>query len=81
MARDHRNRRRHDAIFHQPGRRPQAGPHGRHAANYGYCVFGEVTEGLDVAEKISHSPTTDLGGDLIQSPNPPVVIKAIRVVR
>ena len=50
-------------------------------ANYGYCVFGEVTEGLDVAEKISQSPTTDKGGDLAQTPNPPVVIKAVRVVR
>jgi cyclophilin family peptidyl-prolyl cis-trans isomerase len=49
--------------------------------NYGYCVFGEVTEGLDVAEKISQSPTTDQGGDLAQTPNPPVVIKSIRVVR
>ena len=28
-------------------------------ANYGYCVFGEVTEGLDVAEKISQSPSTN----------------------
>jgi peptidyl-prolyl cis-trans isomerase A (cyclophilin A) len=48
---------------------------------YGYCVFGEVTEGLDVAEKISQSPTTDQGGDLAQTPNPPVIIKSIRVVR
>jgi cyclophilin family peptidyl-prolyl cis-trans isomerase len=50
-------------------------------ANYGYCVFGEVTDGLDVAEKISQSPTTDQGGDLTQTPNPPVVIKSVRVVR
>jgi cyclophilin family peptidyl-prolyl cis-trans isomerase len=49
--------------------------------NYGYCVFGEVTEGLDVVEKISQSPTKDQGGDLAQTPNPPVVIKSIRVVR
>jgi cyclophilin family peptidyl-prolyl cis-trans isomerase len=50
-------------------------------ANYGYCVFGEVTEGLDVAEKISRSPTTDQGDDLVQTPNPPVIIKSVRVVR
>jgi peptidyl-prolyl cis-trans isomerase A (cyclophilin A) len=49
------------------------------AADYGYCVFGEVTDGLDVAEKISQSPTTDQGGDLVQTPNPPVVIKSIRI--
>jgi peptidyl-prolyl cis-trans isomerase A (cyclophilin A)/peptidyl-prolyl cis-trans isomerase B (cyclophilin B) len=48
---------------------------------YGYCVFGEVKEGLDVAEKISRSPTADHGGDLAQTPDPPVVIKAVRVVR
>jgi peptidyl-prolyl cis-trans isomerase A (cyclophilin A) len=48
---------------------------------YGYCVFGEVTEGLDVADKISQSPTADQGGDLAQTPNPPVIIKSIRVVR
>jgi peptidyl-prolyl cis-trans isomerase A (cyclophilin A) len=60
---------------------PQRDHTGDTPANYGYCVFGEVTEGLDVAEKISQSPTTDKGGDLAQSPNPPVVIKSIRVVR
>jgi cyclophilin family peptidyl-prolyl cis-trans isomerase len=50
------------------------------AADYGYCVFGEVTEGLDVAEKISQSPTADQGGDLVQTPDPAVVIESIRVV-
>jgi cyclophilin family peptidyl-prolyl cis-trans isomerase len=54
---------------------------GETAATYGYCVFGEVTEGLDVAEKISKSPTTDQGGDLVQTPDPPVIIKSIRVVQ
>jgi cyclophilin family peptidyl-prolyl cis-trans isomerase len=60
---------------------PQRDHTGDTPANYGYCVFGEVTAGLDVAEKISQSPTTDKGGDLAQTPNPPVVIKSIRVVR
>ncbi len=60
---------------------PQRDHTGDTPANYGYCVFGEVTEGLDVAEKISQSPTTDQGGDLAQTPNPPVVIKSIHVVR
>ena len=49
--------------------------------NYGYCVFGEITEGLDVADKISQSPTADQGGDLAQTPDPPVVIKSVRLVR
>ena len=51
------------------------------ADTYGYCVFGEVIEGLDVAEKISQAPTTDQGSDLAQTPDPPVVIKSVRVVR
>jgi cyclophilin family peptidyl-prolyl cis-trans isomerase len=48
---------------------------------YGYCVFGNVVDGLDVAEAISHAPTRDGGGDLTQTPDPPVVIKSIRVVQ
>jgi len=50
-------------------------------AQYGYCVFGEVTDGLDIAERISQSPTTNLGGDLLQTPDPPVVVTSIRLVR
>ena len=60
---------------------PQRDHTGDTPVNYGYCVFGEVTEGLDIAEKISQSPTTDQGGDLAQTPNPPVVITSVRVVR
>jgi cyclophilin family peptidyl-prolyl cis-trans isomerase len=60
---------------------PQRDHTGDTADNYGYCVFGEVTEGLDVAEKIAKSPTTDQGGDLVQTPDPPVVVKSIRVIR
>jgi cyclophilin family peptidyl-prolyl cis-trans isomerase len=60
-------------------------PHRDHlgdtAEQYGYCVFGEVIEGLDVAEKISQSSTTNLGGDLIQMPEPSEVINSVRVVR
>jgi cyclophilin family peptidyl-prolyl cis-trans isomerase len=59
---------------------PQRDHTGDTADKYGYCVFGEVTEGLDVAEKISRSPATNHGGDLAQTPDPPVVIKSVRVV-
>lgn len=48
--------------------------------NYGYCVFGEVIDGLDVAEEISRLPTSDRGGDLTQTPTPPVVVRSIAVV-
>ena len=60
---------------------PQRDHSGDGPDQYGYCVFGEVTEGLDVAEKISQAPTVDHGGDLVQTPDPPVVIKSVRVVQ
>jgi cyclophilin family peptidyl-prolyl cis-trans isomerase len=59
---------------------PQRDYQGDTADKYGYCVFGEVTDGFDVAQRISESPTTNLGGDLLQTPKPPVVVKAIRVI-
>jgi peptidyl-prolyl cis-trans isomerase B (cyclophilin B) len=51
------------------------------ADEYGYCVFGKVVDGLDVADSISRAPTRDGGGDLAQTPDPPVVVKSIRVVQ
>jgi cyclophilin family peptidyl-prolyl cis-trans isomerase len=54
---------------------------GDEAEEYGYCVFGEVVDGLDVADQISRSPTNDQGGDLAQTPVPPVIIKAITRVK
>jgi cyclophilin family peptidyl-prolyl cis-trans isomerase len=60
---------------------PQRDHAGDNADQYGYCVFGEVTEGLEVANKISQSPTANQGGDLAQTPEPAVVIKSVRVVR
>ena len=60
---------------------PQRDHAGDNADQYGYCVFGEVTEGLEVAEKISQSRTANQGGDLAQTPEPPVVIKSVRLVR
>lgn len=60
---------------------PQRDHSGDTPDQYGYCVFGRVTEGLEVADKISKAPTADQGGDLAQSPDPAVIIKAVRVVR
>ena len=60
---------------------PQRDHSGDTAEQYGYCVFGEVTDGLDIADKISQSPTANQGGDLAQTPDPAVVIKSVRVVR
>lgn len=47
---------------------------------FGYCVFGEVVDGLDVAEQIGRAATSDHGGDLSQTPEPPVVVRSISVV-
>ncbi len=60
---------------------PQRDYRGDTAEEYGYCVFGEVIEGLDVADRVSRAPTTDLGGDLLQTPDRPIVVNSIRVVR
>jgi cyclophilin family peptidyl-prolyl cis-trans isomerase len=60
---------------------PHRDHQGETADTYGYCVFGEVIEGLDVADRIANSPATDLGGDLIQTPDPPVLITTVRIVR
>jgi cyclophilin family peptidyl-prolyl cis-trans isomerase len=65
---------------------PQRDHQGDSADQYGYCVFGDVTDGLDVADKIAASPTASVGGDLQQipdlqqTPDPPIIIKSIRVV-
>jgi cyclophilin family peptidyl-prolyl cis-trans isomerase len=60
---------------------PQRDHRGDSPDEYGYCVFGTVTDGLDIAERISQLPTSDLRGDLVKTPDPPVVIKSIRIVR
>jgi cyclophilin family peptidyl-prolyl cis-trans isomerase len=54
---------------------------GETSDEYGYCVFGEVVDGLEVAKRISRSPTQDAGGDLAQTPNPPIVVTAVQVIR
>ena len=48
--------------------------------DFGYCVFGQVVEGLDVAEKIARQPTTSQG-DFVQIPSPTVAIRSIERLR
>jgi cyclophilin family peptidyl-prolyl cis-trans isomerase len=60
---------------------PQRDHQGDSPEQYGYCVFGEVIEGLDVADRIAQSATTDLGGDLTQTPQPPILIQSVRIVQ
>jgi peptidyl-prolyl cis-trans isomerase B (cyclophilin B) len=52
----------------------------RTVEEYGYCVFGHVTEGLDVVEKIAKTPVHDLEG-FEMTPKQAVVIKTVRRLR
>jgi cyclophilin family peptidyl-prolyl cis-trans isomerase len=45
---------------------------------YGYAVFGHVTRGMEVVEKIETSPTEDAGGAFRNIPSSPVVIESAR---
>jgi cyclophilin family peptidyl-prolyl cis-trans isomerase len=47
---------------------------------FGYCVFGQVVEGLEVAEKIAKQPTTSQG-DFAQLPTPTVAIRSVERLR
>jgi peptidyl-prolyl cis-trans isomerase A (cyclophilin A) len=42
----------------------------------GYCVFGEVVQGMDVIDRIAQLPTSSLG-DFAKVPSPPVTIARI----
>lgn len=47
---------------------------------YGYCVFGEVVEGMDVVDRICNTPVHDTA-TMDQTPVEPIVIKSIRRIR
>lgn len=52
----------------------------REVAEYGYCVFGQVTEGLDVIEKIGKTQVRNVQ-DFEMTPSQAVIIKTARRVR
>jgi cyclophilin family peptidyl-prolyl cis-trans isomerase len=47
---------------------------------WGYCVFGKVTEGMDVVDEIASVKTTTKG-PYQNVPAEPVVIKSVRQVK
>jgi peptidyl-prolyl cis-trans isomerase B (cyclophilin B) len=49
------------------------------SAGFGYCVFGQVVEGLDVVDKIRQVKTRSVGG-FDDVPQKPVVIESMKVV-
>ena len=46
---------------------------------WGYAVFGKVTQGIDVVDKIADVPTTNVGPHQ-NVPRTPIVIKAVKVI-
>ncbi len=46
----------------------------------GYCVFGEVVEGMDVAEKIAEVPVADKDA-FVNTPVEPIAIRSVELVR
>lgn len=53
---------------------------GTTAQTYGYAVFGKVVEGLEVVDKIGHSPTVRRNMLFQNLPQPLIVIESIRRV-
>ena len=47
---------------------------------WGYAVFGKVTQGYEVVEKIKRVPTTNVGG-LQNVPAQPVIIESVRIIQ
>jgi cyclophilin family peptidyl-prolyl cis-trans isomerase len=47
---------------------------------WGYTVFGKVTKGMDVIDKIANLPTRALGPFAADVPNPLVTIEGVQVV-
>jgi cyclophilin family peptidyl-prolyl cis-trans isomerase len=53
---------------------------GDEAADYGYCVFGKVIEGMDVVDKIAKSPTRKVD-QFERMPAEQIAIQSVRRVR
>ncbi len=53
---------------------------GEEAADYGYCVFGKVIEGMDVVNKIARTPTRQVE-QFEQMPTERIAIQSVRRVR
>lgn len=47
---------------------------------WGYAVFGEIVEGMDVVDRIAHVPTGEWGPFKEDAPLKPIVIEKITVV-
>jgi cyclophilin family peptidyl-prolyl cis-trans isomerase/predicted small lipoprotein YifL len=52
----------------------------RTPADYGYCVFGEVTDGMDVLDRIAQAPVHDFK-NFANLPVETIVIKTVRQIK
>jgi cyclophilin family peptidyl-prolyl cis-trans isomerase len=52
----------------------------RTVEGYGYCVFGEVVEGMDVVDRINEAEVRDTE-NFERAPTQPIIIKSIRRIR
>ena len=50
------------------------------ATRWGYTVFGEVVEGMDVVDRIGHVPTGEWGPFKEDAPLKPIVIEKVTIV-
>jgi cyclophilin family peptidyl-prolyl cis-trans isomerase len=48
--------------------------------NAGYCVFGEIVEGMEVVDRIAEVPVADKG-EFPNTPEEPVVIKSVKLAQ
>ena len=63
-------------LDHKPTKQGLNGP----PEDYGYCVFGDVIEGMDVVERIANVPVQDKG-DFERIPVQTVLIKTVRRIQ
>ncbi len=54
---------------------------GTSAQTYGYAVFGRVAEGMDVVDKIGHSPTVAKNQMFQNLPDPLIVIESVNRIK
>lgn len=47
--------------------------------NWGYAVFGKVTKGMDVVDKIATTPTGIAGG-MPDVPQTPIIIQSVKII-
>jgi cyclophilin family peptidyl-prolyl cis-trans isomerase len=67
-------------FFINVGENPSLDYKARTPEGYGYCVFGKVTDGMDVVDKINAVQLRDTP-EIERTPVEPVIVKSIRRIR